>query len=426
MASFNLLRRRMKTVWCHHRILALVLLSFLAVCALEATLWVADYLVGDADGQIAALGLSRILYVVRYILLGLVVVIFICSIWPLLVKRLLLSMITLSFFIGVVEGTSRLILKRRSGPASTTKLIEQEGRSIWASDARLNYKHASNTVIDARMTHGTDTVYEVTYTTDAHGGRKTTRFENRNQHALFVGCSFTFGIGVNDDETMPVNFAQEQETYNAYNYGTICYGPNMVLAQFENGTFPDAISEQTGVVVYTYIDSHVQRALGCKNSCQWDGGIGAPYYAIEDGQPLFMGSFASGRPVTTRRYQWMGKVATLNVLKIDEPYRIGKRHYQFVAALLHEADRLYREQFDGLEFIVLIYPGQSPEIKPYLEAVGLSVLDYSNMYQRSNKDHFLNIDRHPSPSGHKTVAQRLAADLANLASKRQGESLDEN
>ena len=48
-----------------------------------------------------------------------------------------------------------------------------------------------------------------------------------------LGCSVTFGLWVNDDETMPY-VAQYASHYRPYNYGVSGYGPHHMLAQLQS------------------------------------------------------------------------------------------------------------------------------------------------------------------------------------------------
>ena len=74
-----------------------------------------------------------------------------------------------------------------------------------------------------------------TYTTDAYSRRVTPidHLEQRSSFLLFFGCSVTFGLWVNDDETMPY-VAQYASHYRPYNYGVSGYGSHHMLAQLQS------------------------------------------------------------------------------------------------------------------------------------------------------------------------------------------------
>jgi hypothetical protein len=73
------------------------------------------------------------------------------------------------------------------------------------ADEVLGYKIAPNTRIHSVAKVGDRLIYEVDYTTDKFS-RRVTPWHGSSQadkFALFFGCSFTFGQGVKDDETLP-------------------------------------------------------------------------------------------------------------------------------------------------------------------------------------------------------------------------------
>src|SRR5437879_10062020 len=86
--------------------------------------------------------------------------------------------------------------------------------------------------------------------------------EQRRHFLLFFGCSMTFGLGVNDNETMPFYMAQYASHYRPYNYGVSGYGPHYMLAQLQRGDLTKDIHETHGIALYTFIDHHIDRPIG--------------------------------------------------------------------------------------------------------------------------------------------------------------------
>ena len=71
----------------------------------------------------------------------------------------------------------------------------------------------------------------------------------------------TFGLGVNDNETMPFYVAHFASHYRPYNYGVSGYGPHNMLAQLQRGNLTKEINENHGIAIYTFIDHHIDRAI---------------------------------------------------------------------------------------------------------------------------------------------------------------------
>lgn len=76
-------------------------------------------------------------------------------------------------------------------------------------------------------------IYDVRYSIGEDGFRVTPGGEDRPHHTTrinFFGGSFTFGEGLNDDETLPYYVATELPTIAVKNYGFHGYGPHQALA----------------------------------------------------------------------------------------------------------------------------------------------------------------------------------------------------
>ena len=165
-----------------------------------------------------------------------------------------------------------------------------------------------------RLTENMDTggqrLHQATYTTDAYHRRITPvdHPEQRHKFLLFFGCSMTFGLGVNDDETMPFYVAQYASHYRPYNYGVSGYGPHYMLAQLQRGDLPKEIHEHQGIAIYTFIDHHINRAIGTMRVYnQWEQH--APFYTLDAHDRLVRkGDFTSGRPLVLSCIGSWGKV----------------------------------------------------------------------------------------------------------------------
>jgi len=117
----------------------------------------------------------------------------------------------------------------------------------------------------------------------------------------------TFGLGVNDNETMPFYVGQYASRYRPYNYGVSGYGPHYMLAQLQRSDLTKEIDENHGMAIYTFIDHHIDRAIGTMRVYnQWEEH--APFYTLDTHDRLVRkGDFTSGRPLVSFLYWVMGK-----------------------------------------------------------------------------------------------------------------------
>jgi hypothetical protein len=284
------------------------------------------------------------------------------------------------------------------------------------ADPFLGYKLPPNAQITHTKERGDKRLYQATYTTDAYHRRITpmNHREQRRNFLLFFGCSFTFGLGVNDDETMLFYVAQYASHYRPYNYGVSGYGPHNMLAQLQHIDFTKEIQEHHGIAIYTFIDSHINRAIGTMRIYnQW--AKHAPFYTIDAHDRLVRrGDFTSGRPLVSFLYRVMGRSQILQYYNITFPPRIREEHIRLTARIIAEARTAFQQQFPSAEFYVLLYPGvrSGKDIIPYLTQAGIKYFDYASFIDWPHPELTLaDGNRHPSAQGHRMVAAQLAKDL---------------
>jgi hypothetical protein len=87
--------------------------------------------------------------------------------------------------------------------------------------------------------------------------------QHHDKHAVFLGCSFTFGEGLMYSSTFPYLFEITNPDYKSYNYGVSGWGLNHIALLFDkriNTINEDAIPEKKGFALYTYISDHLKRS----------------------------------------------------------------------------------------------------------------------------------------------------------------------
>ena len=141
-----------------------------------------------------------------------------------------------------------------------------------------------------------DTIYDVKYTTDLLGRRQTPRPVNKKSDTsvVFIGCSFTYGEGLNDDQTYPYFVGKLLSSdINVFNLGIRGAGPNDILFDLEQ-RHPDFfdIPAKKIILVYGFISNHLERiscSYRCYGSQNWL--LEKPKYIMENGQAVWAGNF---------------------------------------------------------------------------------------------------------------------------------------
>ena len=246
---------------------------------------------------------------------------------------------------------------------------------------------------------------------------------------IFLGCSFTFGVGCSDDHTMPA-FAQRMlPDHRIYNFGCMGYGPNDILRNFQAPGILHhrGVEEKTGIIVYTYITNHFNRLLGSLTCVrdEWSGGkdggqegvgVDKPFYRLDaDRSALRDGSFRTGRPFRTRLYQLLGKSELVRYFHVELP-RVGDDQITLFAEVMGEIKRLAEQKFGARHFYMVIYPGHvlpDDMVIPVLKKKGIRILDYSFLAidKLLGGRNIFPVESHPTPLTHRLLSELIVRDL---------------
>jgi len=303
--------------------------------------------------------------------------------------------------------------------ADASKVTESTMRFVRTEP--LGYKNPPNARAVERMSVNGREIFNVTYSTDGYS-RRITPFNNAGRaekFALFFGCSFVFGQGVQDEETLPSCVGQLAPRHRPYNYGVIGYGPQQLLIKLEDPNLRREIEENDGILVYTYIHDHVYRVIGTINH----HGKERPYYVLDsNGDLRRKGNMASGRPGLALWYWFIGKSQMAEFFQLGFDSRIDEYDIKRTAKIIIEARNAFSRQFHGTEFYVLLYPNPASrsvgseavrkKLILHLDAAKVKYLDYSELFDPDPSQGLrIEGDPHPTPKAYRLVAEQLTRDL---------------
>ncbi len=286
------------------------------------------------------------------------------------------------------------------------------------ADARLGNKPPPSMRLTHARTFDGRSAFDATYTIDDHSRRVTpqSRPSDRDDYLMFFGCSYTFGIGVQDDETMPFYAAEAASRHHVYNYGFGGYGPHQMVAQLQNDGLRAEIAERSGIAVYTFIDHHIRRANGASDALWgllWDG----PFFTVDDaGRLVHAGGFRWDRPLQSFVNYAVSRSNTAAYFNRSFPPR-RDAHIDLTARIIERARDTFAAKFGSDAFYVVLYPNaeEAPNMIARLERAHVKYLDYSRLFKGRGKELFIPRDRHPTAAAHRIVARRLAGDLGIAA-----------
>lgn len=278
-------------------------------------------------------------------------------------------------------------------------------------------------------------IYDVVYSFDAQGNRASVSSRSGSEApiALFLGGSFMFGEGLNDQDTLPSQFAQASGL-PVINAGMHGYGSHQAYRLLEDQALLRQRTAQRPIqlVVYRMIGNHAIRASG---RYPWDR-YGPCYQLSGSGDLSYQGSFhRCGK-------RWGFHNAASNVLQTlsnsREPFtremaqtwertltekRDRKRHLALIAGMKERAKQY------GAKLIVVnetLSPSKTPDqsgnygCAPDSEAIALGKELRQMGIRVLDTDQVLSVDRctqgewiipgdgHPSAAANRQLARDLA------------------
>jgi len=296
------------------------------------------------------------------------------------------------------------------------KLTQNDYRSGYViSDEIRGYAAVKGSAVLSEKFYEAEPLYRVTYTINSQGLRITPSV-NKNptgECVLFFGGSFTFGEGVNDEESMPylVGARSEYETHNFAFHG---YGPHQMLSILEHGLVEDIIECQPKFGIYQTLVYHVERSAGYSS---WDN-HGPWYTLLPNGQIKYMGHFDDqiSKKVTShfRKSHIYNKLFAnkVTVREIDIELFLG---------IVATSKKTFEENYPGATFQVIFWDtGQNHEkIVAGLRKRDIQVHLVSDIFSVSPghiAEYQLNPQKgehHPNPLAHRLIAEYILANIIN-------------
>ncbi len=257
--------------------------------------------------------------------------------------------------------------------------------------------------------------YRVQYTTDDTGMRK--GFQGKTGNILFIGCSYTFGQGLNDEETFPY-VVGKKTGYRTFNKGIPGTGPLTILKNLKDQKekYFRNIPEDETTVVLTIIPEQFPRVFNTISYLQNIEKIADHPYLVSEGNQLI---------VKTRNESdlnpdyYLSRLSFPFALGIEFPV-YGEKEYRLFARVLNEIQiELKKNSPHVKNFAVALFPtGSARNLYKELRNVlvqekNLVVFDYTPLHGPSLFGHtfHLKYDGHPSPMANELFSDLLIYDL---------------
>ena len=339
--------------------------------------------------------------------------------------------------LGIIEVFSWHLLRKEE---ETTRYDIQYSRGPNTYHDILGYAPRSGNTIVSKKYKDEQLLYDVTYTIGDDGLRITPKFElsSWDQCIVLFGGSFTFGEGLNDEETMPY-LVGKLSKFNTYNFGFYGYGPHQMLSALEQGMVERIVECRPKIAIYQVPRTHVLRSAGLT---KWDK-HGPEYILLSDGTVKFDGHFDDESPAVTRdestdfpsRIMAQLKKSFLFKKYIENIVPYSDEAIELFLAIIEEAKKEFTGRFPGSAFHVIFwdYKPNHWDTKKILEELsrkGIKTHLISSILPDFNRQkakyEISPYDLHPNALAQETIAQYVVEEILNessgqkVNSRRQG------
>ncbi len=321
---------------------------------------------------------------------------------------------------GIMSGKQPCILiYQGEGSFYTSFYNPDELRGYTAKP--LQHARSKLTTMDNQV------IYDVFYSTDQYGLRVTPPNDNPNSIPIvFFGCSFTFGDGVSDDETLPYVFqVGSKNEYKAYNFGLNGYGPHQMLRIIESGLIERVLGKNPDVAIYGVLTDHIGR---CNGNYPYD--VSGPKYVLNDKNEVeFAGKFVDSKVYRFMLHQLDKSYLIRRILLFTLSHKRNTKDMDLFTGIVAKSRDLLMSKYN-CRFYVLVWTWNDgvdkdvPYIISELEHKNMEVIIVKDILDRFNDDpakYYLHeCDGHPSALAYKRVSDYLLDYLHNVPNALKG------
>ena len=254
---------------------------------------------------------------------------------------------------------------------------------------------------------GDKVLYDVLYSTDEDGRRITPDSgDNADTAVLLFGCSFTFGLGIHDQETYAWQLGTRLgKRFQVFNYGFCGYGSHQMLALIESGRLDVLLRRYKRIYAfYLTIADHEMRCVG-----HWmiDVVLPGPRYILKNGALQYAGMLNENQE---RDKLFCGSQIIYRLMKEYHrhwaPYSALDIHAAIIAKSMQELTARYHAHA-----LTVIWPDFT-RIEPILRDHGVRILSLTGVMPdftaAPHGKYTIEDDGHPNAWANTLIAEALS------------------
>jgi hypothetical protein len=272
-------------------------------------------------------------------------------------------------------------------------------RIVYQQDSELMTRRSLSRTLDGK------TIFDVHYTFDRQFRRKVPEPPNpKTSNIVLSGCSFTFGIGLNDRDTIQFHLAQRRPQTKIHNLGLGGSAINQQLQILD--LFPERAKipkKKKSIAVYLYIDHQLNR-IACGREClagdnAWM--MNLPRYVLKGDKVEFTGLFSQHFPWSN---DWIKNFKQFEILGLWPGVMEANDQstYKLFARLIKEYERRLKDDAGISELIVMnVFSSTDAfeHVQRELGKQGIRSVDltYADMGRLIGRQWSIPVDGHPAP-----------------------------
>ncbi len=251
-------------------------------------------------------------------------------------------------------------------------------------------------------------IFNTTYTNDNHGRRLSLINPSAKQSSsvLLAGCSFVYGDGIPDHETLHHYFNLEGSSLFAINYGVSGGSINNTLARL---TLQEDFSSQLPLpprhLVYIYIPTHISRIAGTWPST-WT--LENPFFKKnKKDEMIFAGSISDNMSWIRKKALEQAKHLPDSISQDRYIPRVTSYEKNYFCDLVKATEASWKKLSPAGSFIFMYHPLVEPE--PWLdECLGKRGINSVRLDIDGDRSTFqIPGDRHPTGALNQLFAKKL-------------------
>ena len=282
----------------------------------------------------------------------------------------------------IKSSYNRAVSKEKIYQLGTNTLEEN-----YTTDKYFNFKVLKpNTKVSAIKKIDDNLVYDAVYTSDKNSFRQTKGNIKGNTY-IFMGCSYMFGVGVNDDETIPYCFSKISDfKYNVINAAFPSTATYISYALLESNKLIECVDTKIEYIIYEFFSDHIYRNLVGSNIV----------YKIDNGNLV---KVEKGEPI---------EIFTNKILQL----KYKEKGLNLTVKLLEEMNKLAKEKYNS-KFLVVLYEfydhdNITKELKELLDNSKIENIYTDIKINENNSDYYrIRNDDHLTRNANKEIAQKI-------------------